>query len=436
MEELSSSVPTHSGTWTTLVPLKLLDAATPMVESLDSYISRLAAVHGQSIKGMLTYLDDESGGKRVWSDVQRSAINGPGNVALRRAMTLERKTGQSLRAGTFSALTDLLSPRSGGIPRRERAWCPRCLETDDPLRSPNDRLIWNFAYYSHCSIHGVQIERRCTECCAVQRYASPLEKKFSCVHCGASLSGDGRRSPRSHVHACVDGMLEELVQWTSSDNPAPLDPAGYRQYLTYLKDNSGIHVLRANHPNFFAEIYALRSQQPSVRTLLNLASLQGVTVLDILLRPKESASKPLFERSSDFEGIPFPTTALSVSSKRIDQIVSALLEDPRALIPPLRLICSLENIQPFKYSQNYESSGLAYRRRYEGQKEVRAVGARMFTREFQAALHDVQLCDGQVSEDFAARRMKARGFLRDDLVERMVASAGKIVRARSSILTD
>lgn len=177
------------------------------------------------------------------------------------------------------------------------------------------------------------------------------------------------------------------MAWCSSDDAHSLSPSNYSIYIDILSENRQIELLKPRCPSLYLDIRRLRRKQPSVLALLNLAALQGVSVLDILLRPKESASKPLFDRFSDFEGVPFPPVAIDDASRRVNGVVQALLGLDKIVLPPLHLLCTREQVQPHVYSRFHESYSIQYRARFAAQQGYKRFGGLALQRAFLSAIH-------------------------------------------------
>ncbi len=140
-----------------------------------------------------------------------------------------------------------------------------------------------------------------------------------------------------------------------------------------------------------------------MRTLLNLAALQGVSLLDILLRPQEAASRPLFDNSSEFEGVPFPPAVVPEATHRVQRVASALLADGAVLLPPLYLLCRLERVQPDYVRKFHEGTCASYSAAYARQSLWRPGTTMGAARAVKAALNLAIDNPGLTAEALVAR---------------------------------
>jgi len=216
--------------------------------------------------------------------------------------------------------------------------------------------------------------------------------------------------------------LEELVSWMSSDDSQRIDHAVYVEYIGVIKSSTQAGLLRERCPSLAQAIFQLQSQRPSMRTLLNLAALQGVSLLDIFLRPKEAASKPLFDRLCDFDGIPFPPVVIGEASNRTERLLARLLLESAVLLPPLHLLCELEGIQTYFFRRFHEMTCTRYVEAFARQQAWRPRATHKAARAFKAAMHLAGSEPG-LAADVLAKRLLPVAPMTPDQMLRMCESA-------------
>jgi len=161
------------------------------VESLWSYLHRLADAHSVRFKCLLTehlsqYVRELLGSSRRagesrgdWQNLVE-AVHGV-TFGTRVSRLLERLTG---RKG-LERLTLVPVCRTAGLEvrlRKDLAWCRVCLAEDS---DPFARLIWTIAGVTHCPKHGTPLDTLCRDCGKPQRLFSGRSDILKCMWCGS-----------------------------------------------------------------------------------------------------------------------------------------------------------------------------------------------------------------------------------------------------------
>jgi AraC-like DNA-binding protein len=192
-EELLAPCPSSE-----LYCLEPIGIGTPMVESLTSYISRLADAHSVLLRTLVTdeilpnlnrtHLYQE--GRPVYDHLttfwKRSAmLNGTCSTASNWVHTIEQLTQRNdLRFLTMLTFANVLSWRE--LVRQKQAWCPQCYEewrkTGQVIYQP---LIWQLSVIDNCPQHQAPLYLHCPykDC---RRPLPPLAPRFQpgyCTHC-------------------------------------------------------------------------------------------------------------------------------------------------------------------------------------------------------------------------------------------------------------
>jgi len=172
---------------TRLFYLAPLGASSVEVESLTSYVRRLALAHVVSsttlIRDLLLKPQRLANARiNLMFEPSRSTESLNGSSAASRLVVsgLEALTGRrDLGITTFGAVTDAIE--LGAAFRTFRAWCPMCLRADQPY----DRLAWSLSVWRICAIHGLPLRDHCGQCGARHRPLSPRATPHVCPGCGA-----------------------------------------------------------------------------------------------------------------------------------------------------------------------------------------------------------------------------------------------------------
>lgn len=399
--------------WTMLPPMKLLAAGTSATESLSSYSLRLSKLCGIPWTRFISMVDSEVRSKAGgYTDCAR--LSGPGPVSLARARALERLTGQRLVGSTLDGIGEIISGRSEAL-HRVAAWCPICLSQAATEGLPNfARLIWRFASYSYCSLHGARIECSCPHCdfASIRNIGS-----LFCPRCKGSLEVRARYGRPSRVESWTDHCIEELVDWTSNHPTQPLRKASLTRFLSAV-DAVGDAKARAYIPpkrdrDDFVKYVRWRgasvptlglrpdTSRVDLGDLLRASAKQCVSVLDMLLRPEESASALLPGVQYSFD-LPALSGEAADDCARLTRIVEALTDDVDCVLPAMQTVLRCARIRR------------AYKSRMPGHYAKYAVQLRI-----QRSLF-VTISPGRINLAFrAAAKMIEDGVEESDLVKRV-----------------
>lgn len=399
--------------WTMLPPMKLLAVGTSATESLSSYSLRLSKLCGIPWIRFISMVDSEVRSKAGgYTDCAR--LSGPGPVSLARARALERLTGQRLVGSTLYGIGEIISGRSEAL-HRVAAWCPICLSQAATEGLPNfARLIWRFASYSYCSLHGARIECSCPHCdfASIRKIGS-----LFCPRCKGSLEVGARYGRPSRVESWTDHCIEELVDWTSNHPTQPLRKASLTRFLSAVDAVSDAKTRAYIPPKRDRDDFVkyVRWRDASVPTLglrpdtsrvdlgdlLRASAKQCVSVLDMLLRPEESASALLPGVQYSFD-LPMLSGEAADDCAKLARIVEALTDDVNCVLPAMQSILRCARIRR------------AYKSRMPGHYSRYAVQLRI-----QRSLY-VTISPGRINLAFcAAIKLNEQGAGRGDLVERI-----------------
>jgi len=154
-----------------LYALEPVGVGTAQVESLTSYIARLAEAHSVPLGKLMlkeilplygrSYLP---GNMTVFWTRQARALNGVGEWARDMIKSLEQLTGQgNLRFLSCLPWAEVISAR--GLLRQQRAWCPACLaqqrQAGETIYEP---LLWAFQVITLCPDHHQRLFVHCPHC--------------------------------------------------------------------------------------------------------------------------------------------------------------------------------------------------------------------------------------------------------------------------------
>jgi transcriptional regulator with XRE-family HTH domain len=241
-DEAQTGIHSHSR----LHNLAPVGVGSPRVESLCSYITRLAAAHSvyprvlitDEIAPQLKYFSLYKKGHLIYDNLtsfwQKSVqLNGVSSSARDMVEVLEQLTLRSdLRFLTLLTWQNVLPPRN--LLRRTRAWCPACYEQwRESHQTIYEPLLWALEVIDVCVFHRLQLQLRCpyADCDRTQPSLSPHAQSGYCLHCNRWLGSASGDQAERHVKSedeewrrqqwVVNAMGDLLSAAPSISSPPP-----------------------------------------------------------------------------------------------------------------------------------------------------------------------------------------------------------------------
>lgn len=317
--------------WTVLPPLPLHGLGSAMVESLAHYVRRIAWVAGISASRLMAY----SGTRPSKEGDHEKATLTLGRPESR-IQTLERLTGvEHLRYGTFWVLKNVAGPLFLGRPVSHRRWCTECYAEWNPDES-YEPLIWSIGLLSCCPKHGCRLEDRCTSCGALQPAGISLEHRRCCIQCKRGLVDVCRPVVLSARDAWIDQQLCQLVELCSRVGQEPFPE---ETYPTYIKELLAQAEGYENLPASLQSTMRLQDgsgsiRKPSLRAMIRLCALQGISLCDMLRAPRVAASAPLIDLWKDHAAPSLRNEAKNEKVGITQDLLTSLLNRCRASYLP------------------------------------------------------------------------------------------------------
>lgn len=225
-----------------LFPVALRGCGTLEIESIGSYVHRLASAHGVTAGRLLNTLlkevnSEEASSRAVMRYDMRLAVLARPNATSRNVVNaLQKCTGRSdLLGSTFNALQHALH-RSMGVFAGTFRWCPACMgEFERAGDSGYYKLVWHLNDITHCHIHAVTLNDRCHYCGSKQDGFGYRTKCTACQRCGKSLSTsiDGLPDRLAVSHGAD---LYSLVEAIAHDPHRCFPEGGIRKIVSQLFD--------------------------------------------------------------------------------------------------------------------------------------------------------------------------------------------------------
>jgi len=197
-----------------LYHLEPIGLGTPFVESLSSYILRLAEAH-TVLPGHLAYYVRDSVTEKahfpLLSFQNAYALSSNSGLAQRWVSALERLTlRQDLAALTMLPWADLFA--TTGLMHNHLTWCPECWrewrEAGVPLSIP---LLWLVSTVSICLRHQQPLQRHCPSCGQQQPIVTGTGYLGYCAYCNGLL--DAAPSAEKANSPPLDNDTRERALW-------------------------------------------------------------------------------------------------------------------------------------------------------------------------------------------------------------------------------
>jgi hypothetical protein len=208
---------------TRLYGLPLTGVGTGDVESLTSYLQRLAAAHNMSPRALL---------RLEFFPIEHTRLdafrfNGIGKVSGELVDVIEAKTGVSVRHAVMNRFESLI-PNRHVVRQDKGAYCPLCVREGPDVESVHGRLTWELTIVTACPRHGVFLHpRRCGA--PASRHLDPRNRPMLpgvCGTCGSVGFGCNTAVVEATPEALWIGReAERLVALSDSDVRA-LVPSG------------------------------------------------------------------------------------------------------------------------------------------------------------------------------------------------------------------
>lgn len=231
-----------------LHPLSPIGLGTANVESLVSYLIRLASSHTTSIGILLEFLEASSPGIAPgWEKVARrlrlSSHIRPNQTTSILADLLSNATGlplEALRSMSFLGLTGALR-RSTSAFLWNISWCPACFREWRKSGVPSHlKLSWHARLMTHCEVHRCALSCRCPGCGTFQTSYEMWDSVDTCCKKGCkSFLGDGPLEDLSDSWEDSAPEVRSLISHISANPETAFPRHGMRQSLRVLKKEMG-----------------------------------------------------------------------------------------------------------------------------------------------------------------------------------------------------
>ncbi len=281
--------------------LEPVGLGTPFVESLTSYVARLAQAHQVSSMTLINHtirpLACQQFGATLRGQLHARAtykLNGLGRWTKATVPTLQWLTGyDNLRALTMLSWHQVLGQNN--LLRQTRAWCPVCYEQARQTQQlVYDQLLWSLGPVTHCPRHQQPLQCRCPQLACQQflPWISPQQYLGYCPYCHSWLGQAAGADPKPPLaeppwSTWATHNLAELVALAPSLTRFP-SPQRLTELFIFLATQLTQGNLSALTRRFgLTSVYRFqrRAYAPQLGYLLDLSYHLGLPLPQLLTQP-------------------------------------------------------------------------------------------------------------------------------------------------------
>lgn len=273
---------------TFLFDLAPLGAGTCEVESLTSYLARLAHAHTMTPYQLLCTLDAWSRHKlsKIVPRFFSARVNGYSPNVRRLVQALESATGRTdIRSCTLIHLSEVCAKNNSDCIKLHRSWCPACLrESAEQGLILYDRLIWQIMGTSRCNIHRSRLEDSCALCGTKQHWQHSTSID-TCTFCGHALA-DAPQSSRILPPDPGERHLVELLEYTSGEKAQSFREEAAGVFIHHVSKHTDLQDAARRLGRVLRKAEHTR---PSLCSLLYISEYFDVSSTLILTNPEKAA---------------------------------------------------------------------------------------------------------------------------------------------------
>ena len=422
-----------------------LGVNTPYVESLTSYMARLAEAHSVSLRTLVKqellpllkrdYLSNPFGNSldAFWIEAAR-ALNGIGMLARDWAQVLERLTLRSdLQFLTLLPWTTVLTQQR--LLRLTRAWCPDCFiewqASGQPIYEP---LLWHVNTVSVCPRHQRTLLERCPnpDCHATLPVLASFLRPGYCSKCSRWLgvvtqsSNLSQKSDLWHWQVWVAERVGELLSHNMRLTTTP-----HLKNIPNLVIAAREQVADGSMQNLEKRLQLSRrtvnawrsgKQIPQMESLLRLCYCCGVSLYDVFALQSGTLNLGKLKIRS-LPDIPNPTRnrrhRIPMNLVYIRQSLESVLAQEEQPPPSMRTVAKRLNHSPRELREHFPELNRAIcgRRKdyYKVHHEQRILQLKDEIRQAILKIHSQGL---HPSSNKVGRLLKSPSVMRDRIVAR------------------
>jgi hypothetical protein len=428
-----------------LYHLPPVGVGTPFVESLTSYIARLAKSHSV-FPGILLSKEIVPLVPKVYRSTNlfgtrnlTGAVNGTGSMALDLVQVLETLTLRNdLPFLTLISWTNVLPQRK--LLRPVRAWCPTCYEewrsTKQIIYEP---LMWSIEALTLCPLHRKRLHFQCPHC---RCQFSPLAPYSQPGYCSKCLKWLGISSNSEQFNSKALGEEELVWQIFVSDSIGKLLAAAPDLPQPLLRERMAqafcAYVTQVTEGNIaaFARLLQIPKNKvwmwhsgkvlPQLNVLLKVCYCLRTSVLNFLLKDTVEENVNLMTTLPQTQVVNQFTQSPNVESdlNRVQRLLEGVLQGDEEPPPPMTEVAKHLGYDKRVLRRRFPGLCRAISAQYlEYKKEARAERIKQCCEEVQQAVKHLYTQGVYPSEANVSKTLARPGCFRDKEVRAALQQA-------------
>jgi hypothetical protein len=294
---------------------------TAQLESLSSYLSGVAKLHGHSLGQLIWHHVPEirsSGkdrhGRPLWCLRSDWAFNTHRLVRTFSQLTLRG----DLAHLTFAAWEKVISAR--GFFSHYQKWCWQCLAEDC-----YERLAWTTEPGQCCAVHGTKLRQTCTSCHRPAYRKNTRSPWLQCPFCGSDRRDDKSAFAATKEEIWTARQISNLVR-VGQQGIDPENKRAYEIWHKLIRPHFSTHREAARFLGLHTSpgktlVGPRESLRFSLQLLLQICACLRLNLDDLLLEDV-TALKPRFRRADNIFG------GTRLTRDEIVQRITVALRDP------------------------------------------------------------------------------------------------------------
>jgi len=279
-----------------LFPIHLRGFNSADVESLPSYLHRVAFEHGVYVGEILRFIHKHGVSQRlILCDAQLPSyitvaeLVRPGRTTEMVRDLLQKFGGQNLSQSTLWILECALGRSCGEVVKGFR-WCPECFSEMMSTESvPYFKLIWHMTAITACPIHRTPLSSECDFCGCNQVSYKRLRPLGYCQGCGKSLSQRKKRLRKADICMSWQDIGLDVIRLfsdLSEVEPGSLLAGGAKTSIEDLLDyywKNGAEAVLYRALSRDEVLAIIHNQTPiSLKSARRIAYRLGLSLFDLL----------------------------------------------------------------------------------------------------------------------------------------------------------
>jgi ribosomal protein S27E len=291
-----------------LYPVEPQGLGTLNIESLSSYLLRVASAHSTTVGVLLRTLCDQDsyGAQRDIARVQHAPLTiliRPSETTASAIKVLAEAT--ELPINSLMSMTMMALYKAVRRPLRFFApnlqWCACCIrEQKRADRTVYFKLIWMFHDLGVCPDHQCDLRDRCPSCSRFQTSVARSHSIGSCTYCGADLAGDDGPTPSAMKELSAANEILNLVGYVSANPGSEFPRAGFGKALRILlREASHAHASHLLCAALGTELF--KYSDSTIPNVFYVSSILHVPAVNLLLGDVQGTNLDLLRSHGSVE---------------------------------------------------------------------------------------------------------------------------------------